>query len=123
MNSKVTTIAGWVLAVVLGGLYIMAGAGKFGGAGAEMFAGWGYAAWFAMLIGVLEVLGGVGLIVPKTTRWAVFGLTGIMLGAAYTHLSNGEGPAVLRPAVFLVLLWVLWWLRRPASGSAPAPSA
>jgi uncharacterized membrane protein YphA (DoxX/SURF4 family) len=77
-----------------------------------MFEGWGYAAWFATLIGVLELAGAIGLIVPRTTRWAILGLTAIMLGAAYTHLANGEGVQVVRPLVFLAGLWGLWFLRR-----------
>ena len=38
--------------------------------------------------------------------------TNFLLGAAYTHLSNGEGAQVIRPIAFLAVLWVVWWLRR-----------
>lgn len=111
--SKGLLIIGWILAVLLGVMFLAAGAGKFGAEAGPMFSAWGYAPWFALLIGVSEVLGGIGLLVPRTARWAVIGLTPIMLGAAYTHVANGEGMDVLRPIIFLVLLWVLWWLRRP----------
>lgn len=60
-----------------------------------MFAHWAYPAWFATLIGVLELTGAVGLLIPRTTRYAVLGLTVIMSGAAYTHLANHEGIQVL----------------------------
>jgi uncharacterized membrane protein YphA (DoxX/SURF4 family) len=111
--SKGPLIISWVLAVLLGAMFLAAGAGKFGEDAGPMFAAWGYAPWFAVFVGACEVLGGIGLLVPRTTRLAVMGLTPIMLGAAYTHVANGEGMDILRPIVFLVLLWVLWWLRRP----------
>jgi len=110
-SSKVKTVLSWVVLVPVGLLYLLAGAGKFSSGAIEMFANWGYAAWFAKLIGVLEVAGGVGLLIPKTTRIAIFGLTIVMLGAAYTHLANGEGLAVLRPGIFLALMWAGLWLR------------
>ncbi len=109
--SKGKNIAGWVLAVVLGAVFIMAGAGKFSGGAAEMFAGWGYPAWFAVFIGVSEVLGGIGLLIPRITRFAIMGLSLIMLGAAYTHATNGEAMEVARPLGFLAALWLLMWLR------------
>ena len=81
-----------------------------------MFAHWAYPAWFATLIGVLELTGAVGLLIPRTTRYAVLGLTVIMSGAAYTHLANHEGIQVLRPVIFLAVLWAIWWLRRTSDG-------
>jgi len=111
------SIASWILAVVLGLLFLAAAAGKLTGAAAAMFEGWGYAPWFMTLIGVLELLGGIGLLIPKTTRYAILGLTVIMLGAAFTHLTNGEGLAVLRPLIFLGGLWSLWGMRFGRAGS------
>lgn len=117
MSTRFRTIVGWVLTVLLAAAFVMAATGKLTGAATEMFAGWGYSAWFATLIGTLELVGALGLLIPKTRPWAVLGLTGIMLGAAYTHLSNNEVIQVSRPLIFLALLWVIWWLRRtPKAG-------
>ena len=110
--ARIRHLIGWVLVVLLAAAYGMAALGKLTGAATEMFAQWGYPAWFATLIGILELAGALGLLLPKTTRYAILGLTGIMLGAAYTHLANGEGMQVLRPVVFLAVLWAVWWLRR-----------
>lgn len=59
-------------------------------------------------IGVLEVLGALGLILPALTGIlpvltpiAGVGLVLVMLGAAYTHLRRGEMPMI---AINLVLL-------------------
>ncbi len=113
MNAaKARHVIGWILVVLLAAGYALAALGKLTGAATEMFAGWGYPAWFATLIGVLELAGALGLLIPRTTRYAVLGLTVIMLGASYTHLANGEGMQVLRPAIFLAVLWLVWWLRR-----------
>lgn len=109
--ARARTVIGWILVVLLALAYGAAALGKLTGAATEMFAGWGYPAWFATLIGVLELAGALGLLIPKTTRWAILGLTVIMLGAAYTHLANGEGMQVLRPVIFLAVLWAVWWLR------------
>lgn len=116
-SAKGRTIAGWVLVVALAALFLMAALGKLTGAASPMFEGWGYPAWFAILIGVAELAGAVGLLIPKTTRYAVLGLTVIMLGAAYTHLSHGEGMQVLRPLIFLGGLWGIWFLRSGSSRS------
>lgn len=114
-SSRVRNIIGWTLSVLLALGYLAAAAGKLTGAAAATFANWGYPSWFATLIGVLELAGAIGLLIPKTMRYAVLGLTVVMIGAAYTHVANNEGLQVLRPGVFLALLWTAWWLRTPAS--------
>ncbi len=110
--SKLRQIVSWVLVVLLALGYLAAAVGKLTGAAAPMFAQWGYPAWFATLTGALELVGAIGLLVPKTMRYAVLGLTVVMIGAAYTHLAHDEGLQVLRPVLFLAVLWIAWWLRR-----------
>ena len=114
-SSRTKTILSWALAALLAAGYAMAALGKLTGAATEMFAGWGYAPWFATLVGVLELSGAVGLLIPKLTRLAILGLGGIMIGATYTHLANGEGLQVLRPMIFAALLLTLWWSRARAT--------
>ena len=109
--SKVKNIISWVLVVLLALFFLLASLGKLTGAAVPMFANWGYPAWFAMLIGVLELAGAIGLLIPKLARFAILGLTIVMLGAAYTHIANGEGLAFLRPTIFLIVLWAVWFLR------------
>ncbi len=111
-QSKMSNVISWVLVVLLALGFSLASLGKLTGAQTAMFEKWGYPAWFATFIGIAEVAGAIGLLIPKTTKYAILGLTVIMIGAAYTHLANGEGLAVLRPAIFTILLWALWFLRR-----------
>lgn len=112
----------WVLAVLLAAGYAVAALGKLSGAAVPMFEGWGYAPWFAYLIGVVELGAGIGLLIPRFTRASVLTLGVVMMGAGYTHLSNGEGSQVLRPTVFLILLMALLMLRRRVEASEPGSS-
>ena len=113
-KSKVSNVISWVLVVLLALGFLLASLGKLAGVQTEMFAKWGYPAWFAMIIGVAELLGAIGLLIPKITKFAILGLTAVMIGAAYTHLANGEGLQVLRPVIFTLLLWGVWFLRKYA---------
>ncbi|MCB9433812.1 MAG: DoxX family protein [Ardenticatenaceae bacterium] len=61
-------------------------------------------------IGVLEVLGGLGLVLPVLTGilpiltpLAAIGLVLTMIGAAYTHYRRGEMPAIGVNVVLLLL--------------------
>ena len=112
MNARL--ILSWVLIVPVALLFGLAGLPKLGGAAGEMFMNWGYPAWFALVIGALESVGAVGLLLPKTMRWGVYLMTVIMIGAAITHLINGEGLAVLRPTLFAGAMWLAFYLRSAA---------
>ena len=114
-SSRTKKISSWILAILVALGFLLAALGKLTGAQTEMFAGWGYAPWFAMVIGILELLGAVGLLIPRLTRPAILGLTAIMIGAAYTHLANGEAAQLVRPLIFSAFLWAVWWLRREPS--------
>ena len=111
MPSKATNVVSWILAVVLAAFFGLAGVGKLGGGANEMYEGWGYPAWFALAIGVAEAAGAIGLLIPKTTRWAIYGLTAIMAGAVFTHVTNGEAAQLARPLIPTMCLWILWKLR------------
>ncbi len=116
-QSKVRSVLSWVLVALVAAMFAMSGLAKLGGQMTEMFATWGYPPWFATLIGVAELAGAIGLLVPRTTRWAVYGLSAVMLGAAYTHIANGEGVEVLRPIVFIVVMWTALLLRGRAASA------
>ena len=88
----------------------------------ERFAAWGYPAWFVPLVGGLEVLGVVGLWIPRLSGYAMVLLAGVLLEAGYANLSHPPLAQAVRPAVFLVLLLGLYVTQRRAL-RYPGPSA
>ena len=113
--SQIRTILAWILLVLVAVMFGASALAKLSGRMTEMFEVWGYPAWFATFIGVVELLGAIGLLIPKTTRWAVYGLTAVMVGAAYTHVAAGEGSQVLRPIVFAGVMWTALFVRGRAA--------
>ena len=105
-------IALWIAQVVVGALFFMAGMMKVTQPKAKLATNMGWVEDFSQdtvrVIGVLEMLGGVGLILPALTGiapWltplAGLGLALTMVGAMITHARRGEYPML---GVNLVLL-------------------
>ena len=122
-KTKILYVVSWIFAGLLAILFLLAGVGKLSGGATEMFAKWGYPAWFATFIGLAEAAGAIGLLIPRLTRLAIIGLTLVMFGAAYTHLAAGEGLQVMRPIIFLVLLGLTWFFRSQGTESVVQPAA
>ncbi len=75
----------------------------------------GYPVYFAALIGVWKVLGGLAILAPRFPRlkeWAYAGMFFDLSGAAISHGSVGDPPArILTPLAILVLVVASWALR------------
>ena len=114
-ESKVKNRIAWTAQIILAVLFTVAAAGKLISRPQwiEIFRKWGFPDRFYLLIGALEILGAVGLLIPRLAGYAACGLIILMIGAAATHLVNGEGLQVLRPVVFLLLLAIVVYVRRP----------
>ncbi len=114
-QSKGKTITSWILQGVLALLFAAGASGKLTSNPqvSEMFEGWGYPMAFMLLVGVLELAGAIGLLIPRTAGLAAMGLVGMMIGAAVTHLTHAEGMQVLRPLLFMAPLIAIVLLRRP----------
>ncbi len=77
-----------------------------------------FSGWMVRAIGVLEVLGAFGLIVPSASRimprltvFAAAGLAILMIGAAGTHVMIGEAPMATVPVILTVLCLLVAWGR------------
>jgi putative oxidoreductase len=103
------TIAIWCLTIPLAALFLLAGGGKFGAEATANFQKFGYSDAFRVFIGIAEVAGGIGLLVPGLATWAGLGLVVIMAGAVYTHVMGDI--SIVLPAVVGALLAVLAFLR------------
>ena len=102
----------------------LAGAAKFLQADRwrELFTGWGYPPWFSVVVGVIEVAGAVGVLVPQLASYGATLLGVVMLAALLTLLGHPGGPLGrgATPAVYIVLLAVIAasrWRQRLAVGS------
>ena len=108
-------IALWVLQVLLGVFFVVAsGAPKLVGesTAVAMFTQIGLGQWFRYLVGVLEVAGGIGLLVPRTAGAAALGLVGVMVGATITNLTVLDNPFWYTPVVLGVLAALIAVVRR-----------
>lgn len=107
----------WTILILVASLFVMVGFSKFAGQSsirwAERFAHWGYPVALRYVVGALEMLGGIGLVVPTTTRPAAAALMVVMAGAFYTHLSHGEMPRVVPPLVLGLLIFLIFLWRHP----------
>jgi hypothetical protein len=100
----------WILQVLLALFFLFAGVMKFIMPVAVMAEQSGLPGWFFWFIGVVEILGGLGLLLPSLLRikpgltpLAALGLVIIMIGATVLSLKGGIA-AALFPFVTGVLL-------------------
>jgi uncharacterized membrane protein YphA (DoxX/SURF4 family) len=114
-QTRAKSVISWVVRILLAVFYVLAASGKLIGRPQviEMFRNWGFPDKFYLVIGALELLGAIGLLIPRIAGYAASGLIMLMIGAALTHLVNGEGSQVLRPIIFMMLLALVVYLRRP----------
>ena len=104
----------WIARVVSGSVFVVFGLGKFVNHASEVasFQTYGLPSpdAFVYAIGVLEVLGGLLLIVGLATRVAALLLAGDMVGAI-TVSGIGEGEIIsltLAPALLIAMLVLIW---------------
>jgi len=75
-----------------------------------------YPVYFAALLGVWKILGGLAILAPRMPRlkeWAYAGMFFDLSGAAISHGSVGDPPArILTPLAILVLVIASWALRQ-----------
>ena len=120
-------IALWIVQVLLGALFVFAGAMKFIMPVEEMTKQMpSMPGLFLHFIGVCELLGGLGLVLPAVFRVAVglvplaaAGLAVIMMGATVISLKIGPPAGALIPLVVgLLAVFVAWgrWRAVPHRG-------
>jgi putative oxidoreductase len=117
-TGRVPEVALWILQVLLAVVFAMAGLSKVFGdpAMVEMFATIGVGQWFRYLVGVLEIAGAVGVLVPRFSGLAAMGLACLMAGATLTNLFV-LGASPLPTVGLLVASALVAWGRRPKTGS------
>ena len=108
-----------ILQVLVGLAFIFFGIKKFLDLPATvgMFSSLGLPGALAYVIAAGELLGGIGLLIPRFVRPAALGLLLIMIGAVVMHATKIPGGLAggTMALVLLVLLVVVLWLSRPAT--------
>lgn len=114
MTEKMQNIIAWVFTILLALMFLFAGIMKFIPP-MEMLDQW--ALWevdptFMKFIGAAEVLGAIGLFIPKVRSLAIIGLSLVMVGALYTLLSHSDFQNINGAIFSLIMLVLLFLLRR-----------
>lgn len=121
--SRALHISLWVAQALLGLAFLMIGGMKMTAQAAEMAAQAGISPPLLRFIGISELAGGLGVILPAATRvrpgltpLAALGLLVIMVLAMALHLSRAEYPHLPPPIILGVLAaFVAWgrWRKAP----------
>lgn len=121
-NNKVLHIALWVAQVIFAAMFIMAGIMKASQPIDMLTESLPWVTSVPMglvrFIGLSELLGGLGLLLPSLLRfkpiltvWAAIGLAAVMVSAAIFHASRGEFSATGMNVVFLTVAVFIAWGR------------
>jgi len=112
---RLSNVAIWACAIFLAITFVVMGVLKLEGLSAlrwaERFARWGYPAHAQYVVGVVEILGGLGVLIPRWRRAAAAILAALMMGAVCTHALHAEFTRVLPPLVLGGLAFLLYSAR------------
>jgi len=113
--SKSKNILAWVIQILVAAEFLLISSQKLAGSEEVVanFKRWEMPDDFYLVIGVLEVLGAIGLLIPRTAGMAALGLMFIMVGAIYTHLTHDPAAMLILPAATLALLAFIAYSRNP----------
>jgi len=105
----------WILTLLLAVLMAGPGSQKFTSPTWErMFRTWGYPDGFYLVIGAVEVIGGIALLIPRLASYSAIMLAIVMIGAAATQVlrggRNGAGEIVF--ALLLCAIAAIRWRDR-----------
>lgn len=96
------------LVTLLSLIFLASGGAKLAGLEFEIaaFERWGYPLWFMYLTGVIEVAGGVSLLLKRFSALASAGLAAMMVGAIATHVIHAEwGMLAAASIIFGMAVW------------------
>ena len=113
---RLRSAAVWAGALFLAVAFVAVGLSKLAGTSAmrwsERFGQWGYTANAVYVVGVLEIVGGLGMLMPRWRRAASLILVVLMAGALCTHLVHAEFPRVIPPLVLGGAAFLMYWSQR-----------
>jgi putative oxidoreductase len=102
----------WAVAIFLAVAFVAVGISKLEGASAmrwtERFRHWGYPSNAQYVVGIFEILGGLGVLIPRWRRAASLTLGALMIGALCTHVVHAEFPRVIPPLILGGLAFLMY---------------
>lgn len=122
--TKTQKVIFYILLVIITALFLFTSYDKLSG---DPMAKAGFAVahlsvGFMYFIGVCELLGAIGLWIPKLRNWAAGGLFIILAGAIVTTAIFVSIPMVLFPLIAAVILALVVWLGNKNKVEASAPA-
>ena len=122
-------VLAWLAGLYLASMYVGMGTIKFDPEGfwTAAFERWGYPVWLRLLVGSIEVGGGILLLVPWVATYAAAAVGFVMAGAWITRFNDGRMVDVAFVTLYMAaLLWIgfEWrgyrWPRRKKPSEASA---
>jgi putative oxidoreductase len=106
-------LSDWMFRGAVALIFVLTGVDKFSDGWVKLFQEIGFGQWFRYFTGVVEVLGGILVLVPRTAAAGLALLACTMASAALILVFVIGRPAdsVFSGALFIVLA-VFWWNRR-----------
>src|SRR5689334_439333 len=101
----------WALRIILAAVFFVTGFSKLFGVGPTGLAAASmheFPEWMRIVVGIVEVAGAVGLLVPATASFSAVALAVLMVPAALTEYAGDTGHIYV-PIVVLILLLILAW--------------
>ncbi|MEO7659038.1 MAG: DoxX family protein [Pyrinomonadaceae bacterium] len=123
--TKGKNIASWVIQLAVAGLFFVMSFPKLMSNPETVanFVRWGLPSPMHLVIGGFELLGAIGLLIPRTSAMAALGLILIMIGALFTHIIHAEMMMTLLPLVVILLLGFVIYVRNPFYRLEPIATA
>lgn len=108
-DSRMDVAKRWAIRTVIGVLFVFIGRSKFADHSewVRVFAQIGLGQWFRYFTGILQILGGILVLIPRTFAVGILILASTMLGAAAFWILIGGEPlfAMIPTAILMALLF------------------
>lgn len=120
---RLRTVILWLLRIALAAMFLGAGFSKLAGEPVmvEMFEIIGVGQWLRYFVGVCEVAGAVGVLVPRLSVLAAAGLALLMIGASVANVTVLDTSPATTIIICLAALLTAWLgLGRTSRGAARA---
>lgn len=106
-------MADWAVRIGVAVVYVLFGTDKFGSDPhwVKLFQEIGFGDWFRYFTGVVEVLGGLLVLIPRTAMIGFTMLIVTMFGAVALLCRLGQAGDSIFPGFFLIVLAALAWTR------------